>query len=160
MPCVHSTRPPDARDDASDSSADLPTPGSPRTITTPPRPAAASANKASSRALSEARPQSMPPTLPSGSAPFHTCRQASPQVQRESSARHQGHRDGDREELAPSPQAGAALAVFVLVDLAAGEPLGVQPPRFGCRRSGRVLVLADRPGGCSPPITARIGTSR
>src|SRR5215475_2502025 len=58
MPCVHNTCAPAARDDASDSSADLPTPGSPRTTTTPPRPAAASANKASSRALSEARPQS------------------------------------------------------------------------------------------------------
>src|SRR5262249_18753122 len=58
MPCVHNTRAPAARDDASDSSADLPTPGSPRTTTTPPLPAAASANKASSRALCTARPQS------------------------------------------------------------------------------------------------------
>jgi hypothetical protein len=66
MPCVHNTCAPAARDDASDNSADLPTPGSPRTTTTPPRPAAASANKASSRALSEARPYSTPPTLPSG----------------------------------------------------------------------------------------------
>src|SRR6516164_4689004 len=58
MPCVHNTCAPAARDDASHSSADLPTPGSPRTTTTPPRPAAASANKPSSRALSKARPQS------------------------------------------------------------------------------------------------------
>ena len=72
MPCVHSTRAPDARDDASDSSADLPTPGSPRTTTTPPRPAAASANNASSRALSQVRPHSMPPTLPSGPDPFQS----------------------------------------------------------------------------------------
>src|SRR5215471_2361980 len=65
MPCVHNTCAPAARDDASDSSADLPAPGSPRTTTTAPRPAAASANKASSRALSKARPQSTRPRYPS-----------------------------------------------------------------------------------------------
>ena len=103
----------------------------------------------------------MPGPSSTMTAGHDTCRQANPQSQRDSSARHQGHRDGDQEEPAPvarpahtaaedmisvcgrhraaagprGPQAGEALMVFVLADLAAGEPLGEQPLRFGCWRS-------------------------
>ena len=70
-----------------------------------------------------------------------TCMQASPQSHRESSARHQGHRDGEQEEPAPVARSG---------------PLKTRPDSgAGCREAAWQCAMRGQ-NGLMRVITTRI----